>query len=161
MEEQDLPTGEFIGLLEELQDIDKDINYGFPEQERQEDNVSKLSEATQAIQKDLLENVHIPKWLIKKCFNFGYEMGHLTLIDTNTDYWNAVRLYALLLFKFGEEKNKRLQIGINYMAKGLKIHKNALHKALQILKQGKLIKTRKEGEKLHAIKHYVTMNKVG
>jgi len=160
MEENDLTTGEFIGLLEELQDIDKDINYGFPEQERQEDNVKKLSEATQAIQKDLLENVHIPKWLIKKCFNFGYEDGRVTLDGLNTDYWNAVRLYALLLYKYGETKTVRMEISIRYMMKGLGIKHSKLMTAISLLKKGNLIKTRKMGEKLHAIKHYVTMNKV-
>ncbi|MBA7493518.1 hypothetical protein ES702_04077 [subsurface metagenome] len=123
----------------------------------------KIDTAKRAIEgiQELVEEVAlIPYDLIAECFTFEIDgMGVLRLKQVHNDYWNAIRLYCLLLFKYRKEQKRKMLVGINYLKKGLGLTNKNVHCALQILKDRKLIKTREEGQKLHAIKHYVTINK--
>lgn len=161
MYNDDLNDEQFMKYLTELDTIDNDMKLEIPDQNKRTENIDNLVETAQKIKEDIQKNVHIPQWLIAKCFNFEMVKGHLILTDLNRDYWNAVRLYALLLFKYTKEKTKRMVVGINYMQKGLGIRKESVHTALSILNKGLLIKTRREGQKTHDIKHYITMVKAG
>jgi len=114
-------------------------------------------EDLQVQQKDIGETASIPFWLIAHCFKFKMGEYGLELENVNRYQWDAIRLYALLLYKAKEIGNRRMPVSINFLTKGLGIRKENLHIAIDILKRAKLVKTRMEGQKLCALKHYVTM----
>ena len=139
---------------------ESDENYEIEPTEQPHEKVSSVLTSLTVIRDELKDSATIPFWLISKCFTFEKVDNHLILKNINVDYWNAVRLYTLLLYKYRELGEKRMHVSIRFMTKGLGIHYTQLINALDILRKGKFIKTRKEGQKLHAIKHYVSMLKV-
>ena len=104
----------------------------------------------------------IPFTLVAKLFVFKVDnSGDLRLREIIKDYWKAIELYILLQFRENKESSNRILVSARFLKKALCCRYETIERAIKILKEEKLIKSRKQGQKIHAIKHYITMIKAG
>jgi len=102
----------------------------------------------------------IPLTLVAKLFVFEVDSkGNLRLKEINKDYWTAIKLYILLQFRENKEGSNRILVSARFLQKALCCRYETILRAIKILKEEKLIKSRKQGRKIHAIKHYITLIK--
>lgn len=104
----------------------------------------------------------IPFTLVAKLFVFEVNnRGDLRLREIIKDYWRAIELYILLQFRENKESSSRILVSARFLKKALCCRYETIERAIKILKNEKLIKSRKQGHKIHAIKHYITILKAG
>jgi len=102
----------------------------------------------------------IPLTLVAKLFEFEVDsMGNLRLKQIVKDYWRAIELYILLQFRENKESSNRILVSARFLKKTLCCRYETVERAIKILKDEKLIKSRKQGQKTYAVKHYITMVK--
>jgi hypothetical protein len=103
----------------------------------------------------------VPLILVTKLFEFEIDIdGNLRLKQTFKDYWKAINLYILLKFRENKLGTNKILVSARFLKKGLCCRYETIERAIEILKAEKLIKNRKTGRKLHAVKHYITLIKI-
>ena len=104
----------------------------------------------------------IPLTLVAKLFVFEVdEKGNQRIRVIVKDYWKAIELYILLQFRENKEGSNKILVSARFLKKTLCCRYETIERAIQILKKEKLIKSRKQGQNIHAIKHYITILKTG
>ncbi|MHA2239537.1 MAG: hypothetical protein ACXAB2_14410 [Candidatus Hodarchaeales archaeon] len=145
-------------------DLDRYISELDEELDTIEKERPQLDRLTIDIQKALnrykYDTFIIPFTLVAKLFVFEVdEKGNLQLREIVKDYWKAIELYILLQFRENKESSNRILVSARFLKKTLCCRYEAIERAIKILKEEKLIKSRKQGQKIHAVKHYITMVK--
>jgi hypothetical protein len=103
----------------------------------------------------------VPLILVAKLFEFEIDIDdNLRLKQTLKDYWKAINLYILLQFRKNWLGTNRILVSARFLKKALCCRYETIEKAIGILKAENLIKNRKTGQKLHAVKHYITLIKI-